>query len=515
MEEEVAAGLATNFPLIIVPLLITILTTIILFLHTVSQKIKRAKPPGPWKLPIIGNLHQMLYGNLPPHHRLRDLATTYGPLMHLQLGEVSTVVVSSAELAKKFLHTNDSNFGTRPYLPSAYTIFYQGRDIAFANGKYWKHMKKICTQELLAANRVKSLLPTIEEEVHQLVTSIRSSSNSAINIGGMILSLSNSVISRTAFGRIQKHSDALFPVGREIIRALEGSNLWDLFPSSYLVRRFTSTESKLKKLHNEADVVLQKIVDHHITKRASNIANEADKDLVDVLLDHSHYQDLQIHVTNNDIKAVLLDMIIGGSDNSYAIIEWALTELMRNSQIMKKLQKEVRDQFKRKGKIDYENVDQLQYLKLVIKETLRLHTPAPLLPREAQEATMVDGYYIPAKTKIIINAWAIAHDHHNWHEPEYFYPERFLNDVSSNTDYSKGLDFSMLPFGSGRRICPGVQFGMVFVALSLANLLYYFDWEFPPGITSQNLDMSEDFGIVVKKKKDLFLIPVHYHPKGL
>ncbi|CAN0926010.1 Cytochrome P450 71D11 (Fragment) [Linum grandiflorum] len=491
MEKEVATGLPPNFPLILVALLITILTTIIiLFTQTVLQKKKKTTtPPGPWKLPIIGNLHQMVSGNLPPHHRLRDLATKYGPLMHLQLGELSTVVVSSAELAKEFLQTKDINFAMRPYVPSAHTVFYQGRDIAFANGDYWKHIRKICVQELLSNARVKSLVPTIEAEIDELVTSIRSSSDSAINIGRVLVSLGISLISRTAFGKIRKHSDSFSPVGREILRAVEGSTLSDLFPSSYLVRLLTSsTESKLKKLHNEADAILQIIIDDHIAKRSNGInVNEADdEDLVDVLLNNSLRQDLEIPLTNYDIKAVLL------------------------------VQKEVRDEFDGKEKINYEDVDQLPYLKLVIKETLRLHTPAPLLgPREAHKTTVIHGYHIPAKTRILVNAWAIARDHHNWPEPEKFYPERFLSDISSNTDYSKGLDFSMLPFGSGRRICPGVQFGMVVVALGLANLLYYFDWEFPPCITSQNLDMSEDFGIAVKKKKDLFLKPVPYHPKAL
>ncbi|CAN0926021.1 Cytochrome P450 71D11 (Fragment) [Linum grandiflorum] len=425
----------------------------------------------------------MLYGNLLPHRRLTELATKYGPLMHLQLGEVSTVVVSSAELAKEFL-----------------IIFYQGRDILFGNGDYWKKMRKICTQELLAPNRVKSFLPTIEEEVNQLVTSIRScNSASPINIGGMLLSLGYSLMSRTAFGKIQKHSDSYIP---------------DLFPSSYLVRRLTSTESKLKKLHNKANAILQTIIDDHIAKRSTNNDIKADEDFLDVLLNHSLHQNLEIPITNNHIKAVLLDVFLGGSDSSSLTIEWALSELMRNSRVMKKVQKEVRDQIDRKGRIDYEDLHQLHYLKLVIKETLRLHPPAPFLPpREARETTVIHDYHIPAKTRIIINTWAIARDHRTWPEPENFYPERFLNGLSSGTNYSKGLDFSLLTFGSGRRICPGVQFGMAILTICLANLLYYFDWELPPGITSENLDMSEDFGIAVKKKKDLFLVPILYHPK--
>ncbi|CAN0886677.1 Desmethyl-deoxy-podophyllotoxin synthase [Linum grandiflorum] len=411
----------------------------------------------------------MLSGNQLPHRRLRELATIYGPLMHLQLGEVQTVVVSSAELAREFLHTKDLNFANRPYLPSVHTIFYQGRGLAFANGEYWKRMRKICVRELLGANRVKSLIPTIKEEVSELhQQQPLSSSSSAINIGGMIVSLGNSVISRTAFGKIQKHSDSFHPVQSKIIKAIGGSSLWDLFPSSYLVRLLTTTESKLNKIHKRADAILQIIIDDHIAKG-------------------SREQDLEVPFTNNDIKAVLLDIFLGGGETSPVVIEWALSKLMRNSQAMEKVQKEIRDHFDEKGRIDYGDLDQLHYLKLIIKETLRLHSPGPLLaPREAGEAMVIHGYHIPAKTRIVINAY-----------------------------YSKGLDFSLIAFGSGRRICPGIQLGMALVSLCLANLLYYFDWKLPPSITFQTLDMSEEFGITVKRKKELYLIPIPYHPKTL
>ncbi|CAN0886661.1 Cytochrome P450 71D10 [Linum grandiflorum] len=394
----------------------TLSTTIILILQTKLSQQKKRRPPGPWRLPIIGNLHQMLSGNQLPHRRLRELATIYGPLMHLQLGEVQTVVVSSAELAREFLHTKDLNFANRPYLPSVHTIFYQGRGLAFANGEYWK-------------------------------------------------------------------------------------------------------QSKLNKIHKRADAILQIIIDDHIAKgsrETDNIVKKTDEDLVDVLLNLTLQQDLEVPFTNNDIKAVLLDIFLGGGETSPVVIEWALSKLMRNSQAMEKVQKEIRDHFDEKGRIDYGDLDQLHYLKLIIKETLRLHSPGPLLaPREAGEAMVIHGYHIPAKTRIVINAYAIARDPRIWHEPDNFFPERFLDDLSSNTDYSKGLDFSLIAFGSGRRICPGIQLGMALVSLCLANLLYYFDWKLPPSITFQTLDMSEEFGITVKRKKELYLIPIPYHPKTL
>ncbi|CAN1809182.1 Desmethyl-deoxy-podophyllotoxin synthase [Linum perenne] len=447
----------------------------------------------------------MVLGNPLPHRCLRDLAARYGPLMHLQLGEVSTIVVSSGELAKEFLQTNDLNFASRAYLPSAHTIFYQGRNISFGTyGAYWSRMRKICVQELLGVNRVKSFLPTMKEEV-----------GSSVNVSRMLYSMSYSVISRAVFGEIQEHADAFYPVLKEILKALEGSCLWDLFPSSNLAR--VLSEGRLKKLNREFDALLQTIINDRIAKRSekkkkSNDVDESE-DLVDVLLDHIVDQDVEVPITNNDIKAVLLDMFLGGSDTFAVVIEWALSELMKNPKAMQKLQTEIRKQVGQKGRVDHDDLGQLHYLKLVIKETLRLHPPGPLLPpRQAREDTMVNGYQIPEKTRIIINAWAIARDHPNWVEPEKFVPERFMLDDNGSSDYTKGLDFSMIPFGSGRRMCPGVQYGMTILSLCLANLVYCFDWELLRGVTTQNLDMSEDFGIVVRRKNQLVLMVVPYQP---
>ncbi|CAN1809147.1 Desmethyl-deoxy-podophyllotoxin synthase [Linum perenne] len=499
--------LSSNFTLIVILLITIIPTTTILIFQTLTRKIP--SPPGPWKLPVIGNLHQMVLGmgNPLPHRRLRDLAARYGPLMHLQLGEVSTIVVSSGELAQEFLQTNDLNFASRAYLPSAHTIFYQSRNISFGTyGAYWHRMRKICVQELLGANRVRSFLPTMKEEVDKIVRSV-GSTRSSVNVTRMLYSLGYSVISRSVFGETQhqEHADAFYPVLKEIIRALEGSCLWDVFPSSNLAR--VLSEGRLKKLNREFDALLQTIIDDHIAKRSEKKKKNNDVDegegFLDVLLNHTVDQDVDVPVTNNDIKAVLLDILLGGSDTFAVVIEWALSELMKNPKAMQKLQTEIRKQVGQKGRVDQDDLGQLHYLKLV--------PPGPLLaPRQAREDTMIHGYQIPEKTRIIINAWAIGRDHLNWAEPDKFDPERFMLDDYATGDYTKGLDFSMIPFGSGRRMCPGVHYGMAVLSLCLANLVYCFDWELLDGVMAEDLDMSEDFGIVVRRKKQLVLMAVPY-----
>ncbi|KAK7305221.1 hypothetical protein VNO77_43123 [Canavalia gladiata] len=206
---------------------------------------------------------------------------------------------------------------------------------------------------------------------------------------------------------------------------------------------------------------------------------------------------------------ILKDIFGGGSDTSSTTITWAMTEMTKNPRIMEKVQAEVREAFAKEGQPIESGMENLKYLKCVVKETLRLHPPGPLLlPRECGQACEINGYHIPMKSKVIINAWAIGRDPKHWIDPERFYPERFME---SSVDY-KGNHFEFIPFGSGRRMCPGITFGLTNVENALALLMYHFDWKLPNGMKNEDLDMTEIFGMTVSRKDDLYLIPKTYHP---
>ncbi|CAL5405860.1 unnamed protein product [Camellia sinensis] len=189
--------------------------------------------------------------------------------------------------------------------------------------------------------------------------------------------------------------------------------------------------------------------------------------------------------------------------------ETAMSEMMKNARIMRKAQAKVRQVFNGKGKVNETGIQELNYLKLVIKETLRLHPALPLLlPRECGERCEINGYEIPVKTKVIINVWAIGRDPNYWSDPECFRPERFFD---SSIDF-KGNNFEFIPFGAGRRICPGMAFGLANVEMPLAQFLYHFDWKLPGGMNQEELDLTEAFAVTVRRKEDLNLIAVPYKP---
>jgi len=198
------------------------------------------------------------------------------------------------------------------------------------------------------------------------------------------------------------------------------------------------------------------------------------------------------------------NIILAGSDTIAAAVVWAMTALMKNPRVMKKAQEEIRNVYGGKDFIEEDGIEKLPYLRAVIKETLRLYPPLPLLiQRETIKECSIGGYKIPEKTLVYVNAWAVHRDPETWNDPEEFYPERFLD---SKVDF-RGYDFELIPFGAGRRVCPGIHMGIITVELVLANLLYSFDWEMSQGITREDIDTRMLPGLVQHKKIPLCLVP--------
>jgi cytochrome P450 len=205
------------------------------------------------------------------------------------------------------------------------------------------------------------------------------------------------------------------------------------------------------------------------------------------------------------------DIFNAGMETSSTALEWALAELIKNPRVMAKATAEVRRAFEAGGTVVEQAIgEQLPYLSLVIRETLRLHPPLPLLlPRECREACQVLGYDVPRGTQVLVNAWALGRDKRYWPDaPEEFRPERFEGEEGSaaGRDF-RGTDFELLPFGAGRRMCPGISFGLANVELPLASLLLHFRWDVVSG-SAEELDMTEAFGITARRKANLLLRPV-------
>lgn len=202
-------------------------------------------------------------------------------------------------------------------------------------------------------------------------------------------------------------------------------------------------------------------------------------------------------------------MFEAGTATSSSVLEAAMAELMRCPHLMTKLQAEVRKKTPRgQEMVREEDLAGMAYLRAIVKETLRLHPTVPLLlPHQSMADCDVDGYTIPSGTRVIINAWAITRDPRSWDNPEEFMPERFMDGGTAVDLDLKGNDFQFTPFGAGRRMCPGINFGLATINIMLANLVYCFDWKLPAGVEKEDIDMTEVFGLTVHRKEKLILVP--------
>ncbi|BAU02380.1 hypothetical protein LR48_Vigan10g086800 [Vigna angularis] len=502
----------TISPWFIIPMLAFFISlafpTILNLLSKLNSKSAKNLPPSPPKLPVIGNLHQL--GNL-THHTLQSFAQTYGPLMVLHFGKVPVLVVSNAEAAREILKNQDHVFCNRPHRKMFDIFWYGSRDVASAPyGHYWRQVKSICVLHLLSGKKVQRFRRVREEEAMIMVEKVMESCGSlkAVNLTDLFSDVTNDIVCRSVIGRRYEGSVLRGPMSM-LEEFLGASVIGDYIPWLDWVGRVNGMYGRAKCVAKQLDEFLDEVVDEHVRMRNhdGDVVNGGDmqNDFVDILLEiqkTSSTTDFQVDRTI--MKALIMDMFGAGTDTTLAVLEWAMTELLRHPNAMQKLQDEVRSVARAKTHVTEEDLNEMTYLKAVIKEILRLHPPSPILiPRESMQDTKVMGYDIAVGTQVLVNAWAISTDPSYWDQPLQFQPERFLK---SSIDI-KGHDFELIPFGAGRRGCPGIAFAMVVNELVLANTVQQFDWTVPAGVVGdQTFCLSETTGLTVHRKLPLLAL---------
>ncbi|XP_057781281.1 6,7,8-trihydroxycoumarin synthase-like [Salvia miltiorrhiza] len=494
-------------------LLLSIFLPIIFFylLHKTRKTTKSNLPPGPPRLPLIGNLHQLVTaGDL--HFYLWRLCKKYkSPIIHMKLGSLPLIIVSSPKLAKEVLQTQDLSFCSRPKSFAMQKLSYQYSEIIFSPySDNWREMRKFTTIHLFSTKKVQSFRPIREDEISLMIAKISESASShqVVNLSEMATALSCSLICRIAFGkRYNNHEMRRFKnLLDEFVAISLVFFVSDYVPALGWVDKLVGSMKRLDRIFENHDSFYQELIDEHLDPRRAE-KKEEEEDILDTLIKLKEDKSSPIDLNWNRIKALLMNIFVAGAETSSTATIWTMTTLIKAPNIMKKLQDEIRSSIGKKGKVDEDDLPKLPYLKAVIKESFRLYPSAPLLiPRETIKKSILDGYEIHPKTIVYVNAWAISRDPEYWENPDEFIPERFLN---SNIDL-KGKDFEFIPFGSGRRICPGMVMGLANVELIVANLLYCFDWELPLGIRPEDVDTAPLPGLAVAKKNALLLVPHKY-----
>ncbi|GER27103.1 cytochrome P450 [Striga asiatica] len=484
---------------------------LILYLQTQPPKSGRApRPPGPAHLPLIGNLHQ--FDGRYPHTYLHRLSLRYGPLVSLRLGFRNVLVISSAKIVHQIQKSHDATFSGRPALVSLQKLSYNGIDVAFStHNDLWREMRKVSTLHLFSPKQAQSFRPVREDEVSRMVRRIASdaAASRATNLSEMMMMLTSNMICRVALGRGIGYEEGVeykrfFELFNDVQGVLTGLFLEDYFPGLGWVDRLTGMRGRLEKIFGELDKFYEEMIEEHLDYESR--PKSMDGDILDLLLGVKRDGLSSVDLTMDHVKALLMNIIVGGTDAIAAVVVWAMTVLLKNPTMMRKAQSELR-QLGRKELISETEIPNLPYLRALVQETFRLYPPAPLLvPRETLAECTIDGYKIEPGTTVHINAWAMGRDPEFWEKPNEFRAERFLE---REIDI-KARDPMLIPFGMGRRGCPGMVMGLVATELALANLLYAFDWELPRGMKEDDVDFDVLPGMTMHKKSALCAVAKAY-----
>ncbi|KAI4990197.1 hypothetical protein ZWY2020_038560 [Hordeum vulgare] len=460
------------------------------------------RPPGPAPIPFIGNIFH-LQGE--PHHALARLAGVYGPVMSLKLGTTTAIVASSASGARDILHKYDHLLAARSITDAGRALGNHERSIVWlpCTSPLWKRLRAVCTNHLFSARGLDATRAVREKKVRELVGSLRAHhAGEAVDVGRVVFSgvlnlVSNVLFSEDVADMSSDRAQELEVLIRGMVEEFTKPNLSDLFPvlsALDLQGRRRRTTQYLRRFNDFFSPIIG---------RRMKYEGERKDDFLDVLLQLHSVDQLSLEALN----CFLSDLFVSGAETNSITVEWTMAELLRQPAVMSKVRAELRDALGSKRHPDESDVGRMPYLRAVVMETMRLHPPSPLLmPHEAMaDGAEVGGFAVSKGTKLIVNLWAIMRDPALWKQPEEFIPERFLG---ADMDFRRKEQGEFMPFGAGRRACPGTPMATRVVTLILASVLHAFEWRLPNGMLPCDVDVRGRFGTSLKMVTPLRAVPV-------
>ncbi|KAH7446035.1 hypothetical protein KP509_01G034100 [Ceratopteris richardii] len=415
-------------------------------------------------------------------------------------------------MAKNILQKQDQNFASRS-LPVVQRVLHKYPSIALSQpDPAWTSIRQICATQLFAPTKIKSFQPIILEEVRSMLRSIDAEGKQKSCARSKLHAAFSNIISMMPLGKKlqMNESNSTANASSHLTSLLvESIELSSIFYISDWVpwlawMDLQGCERKSKVLGGKLQKVWTEIIDERRQYRNIVGPERKDTDFLDILISAFEAQDPLLEYEK--ITPILYDIFAGGTDTSSITVEWALAELISHPSKMKRVQDEIDEVVGNSRLVEQDDVQNIPYFQAVIKETMRLHPVIPfLVPRMAKQECRIEDFDIPANALTFINVWAIGGDENVWENPLDFSPERFLG---SDFDI-RGRHFELLPFGSGRRVCPGMLLGITNVNLMLACLLQAFHFE-----PDERLDKIEKFGFVMALANPLLLkasrrIPIH------
>ncbi|KAF3786342.1 Cytochrome P450 82A3 [Nymphaea thermarum] len=485
----------------------------IVFIYHIWQKrrgeTKRrpTEPGGAW--PVVGHL-PLLSGTRPLHRTLAALSEKHGPLFTLRLGQMRALVVSSMDLAKECFTTNDQAFASRPPFESSKCLGYGCAMFGLAPyGPYWREVRKMATIEVLSNRRLELLKHIRVEEVGFLVEALYRSCGGdySVDLNQRFSNLNLNIILRMVTGKRYFNFDGeendgeaeeIRKVINEFFHLLGVLTVSDAIPCLKWLDVGGHLKA-MKRIKKKMDGFASAWLAEHRRKRKPD-RRDMEIDFMDVLIKEVEDGHLsKQHQIDTIIKSTALGLLTAGTDTTSVTLEWALSALLNNRRVLEKAKEELDSKVGRERQVEESDIKNLAYLQAIVKETMRLYPAGPLLlPHQSIEPVQLGGYHIPAGTILFVNTWKIQRDPMLWTDPEEFRPERFL--TSHKEIAFGGQNFAFMPFGTGRRMCPGWTMALQVLGLTLARLLQSFEWSTP---MHEPVDMTEGFGLTMPKASPL------------
>ncbi|KAL5571438.1 hypothetical protein UlMin_021035 [Ulmus minor] len=512
-----------EFSTFVITLLFAALLARFMYQKLSSKSLSKATrlPPGPPRWPIVGNLLQL--GPL-PHRDMASLCDQYGPLVYLRLGSVDAITTNDPDIIREILLRQDEVFASRPRTLAAVHLAYGCNDVALAPlGPQWKRMRRICMEHLLTTRRLESFSMQRANEAQHLVRDVWALAHKgkAINMREVLGGFSMNNVTRMLLGKQYFGAGSAGPqeamefmhITHELFWLLGLIYLGDYLPIWRWVDPF-GCEKKMREVEKRVDDFHIMIIEEHKKRKAMEGKNKGsgeeeeggEMDFVDVLLSLPG-EDGKEHMDDVEIKALIQDMIAAATDTSAVTNEWAMTEVIKHPRVLHKIQEELDTVVGRNRMVTELDLPHLNYLRCVVRETFRMHPAGPfLIPHESLRPTTINGYHIPAKTRVFINTHGLGRNTKIWDNVEEFRPERHWLADGSRVEISHGSDFKILPFSAGKRKCPGAPLGVTLVLMALARLFHGFDWAPPMGLRPGDIDTKEVYGMTMPKAQPLMAL---------
>ncbi|CAA7016955.1 unnamed protein product [Microthlaspi erraticum] len=384
----------------------------ILFVFLTTAKTRRSSgrgslPPGPPRLPLVGNIFQLGFN---PHRSVAAFSKTYGPIMSLKLGKLTAVVISSPETAKEALKTHEHALSARTYNDPLRAFDHHKHSIVWIPpSDHWRFLRKTLTKTLLSPQNLDAIQFLRMRKVEELVSVVNQfcERGEAIDMARALFVTSFNIISNALLSvdlATYESNSSSYEFYDAVVYLMEISgkpNAGDFFP----FLRFLDLQGSRKEATlciERLFRVFQEFIDARMDKRVTQKETEPNEastiDILDSLLDLTQQNETEF--TMNDIKHMLLDLFVAGTDTVSSSMEWAMSELIRKPEKMVKAQSEIRQVIGENGVVQESDIPKLPYLEAIVKETLRLHPAAPLIPRKSESDVQILGFLVPKNAQV-------------------------------------------------------------------------------------------------------------------